>query len=414
MKTDQTVDFDIVIAGGGMVGAALACALTGKGLSIAVLDARAFSADAIAARQLQPGFDLRVSAIAPLSRDLFIKLGIWDAMTAIRVSPYQRMQVWDGDGTGAIDFHAEDVQQTELGFIIENSVILAALYERLLALPDVTVIAPAQVERLTCLPGLNDPFAARAIVHSTDGQSWRCALLVAADGPDSRVRQLAGFRTREWDYKHHALVTTVCTDLPHQGTALQRFMTDGPLAFLPLQGPPGEAGNYCSIVWSTVPARVQELLAMQDTEFASALAAAIEHRLGDIQWVGTRGSFPLRQRHAVDYAKDNIVLAGDAAHTIHPLAGQGVNLGLQDVGALAREIDRQVQRGRPVNDPAMLGRYQRQRSGHNLMMMLMMEGFQHFFAQQSLPLRWIRNAGLSGVDRLPLIKNQLIRQAAGY
>ena len=167
-------------------------------------------------------------------------------------------------------------------------------------------------------------------------------------------------------------------------------------------------------MWSILPEQAAELLALDDEAFAMRLRTAIENRLGAIQWVAPRSGFPLRQRHAVNYVMDNIVLVGDAAHTIHPLAGQGVNLGLQDARTLAREIHANLRNRRAVNDPLMLQRYQRRRVGRNLSMMWMMEGFKFLFAQQSLPYRWARNAGLSSVDNLPVLKNRLIRQAAGY
>ena len=414
MSLIPDTDFDIIIAGGGMVGASLACALSGRGLRLAVIDGLVFDSGNIPPRKTQPSFDARVSAIAPASRDFFRELDVWHDMEAIRVSPYQGMHVWDADGTGSISFNSADIQQPELGFIIENSVILAALHRRLEAVPDVTLIAPAMVERIDRHFSRRDPLAARTSVHCATGDSFRAALLVASDGPNSRIRQLAGFRTREWDYRHQAIVTTVRTELPHGATALQRFMTSGPLAFLPLTAPQGSDGHYCSIVWSILPEQAAELLALDDEAFAMRLRTAIENRLGAIQWVAPRSGFPLRQRHAVNYVMDNIVLVGDAAHTIHPLAGQGVNLGLQDARTLAREIHANLRNRRAVNDPLMLQRYQRRRVGRNLSMMWMMEGFKFLFAQQSLPYRWARNAGLSSVDNLPVLKNRLIRQAAGY
>jgi 2-octaprenylphenol hydroxylase len=249
-----------------------------------------------------------------------------------------------------------------------------------------------------------------------NGGSWTATLLIGADGPNSKIRQLAGFRTREWDYEHQAIVTTVRTELPHRATALQRFMASGPLAFLPLQAQLAEAGRQqhtCSIVWSLVPERAAELLAMEDVQFASELGIAIEHRLGAIEWTDRRFSFPLRQRHAVDYVQPNIALLGDAAHTIHPLAGQGVNLGFLDVEVLAKELTTALERRRPLADFSILRRYQRARKGHNLGMMGMMEGFKLLFAQDALPIRWLRNAGMSGVDQLGFLKNRLMREAMG-
>src|SRR5690606_21380845 len=249
-----------------------------------------------------------------------------------------------------------------------------------------------------------------------DQRMLTTSLLIAADGAQSKVRDLAGFRTREWDYHHHALATTVRTQKPQHQAAIQRFMDDGVLAFLPLAQPAGEADRqqYCSIVWSVIPHYAEELMAQDDATFARTLQAAIENRLGTIEKVERRHSFPLRQRHAVSYVQPGIALIGDAAHSIHPLAGQGANLGLQDAQVLAAEIAAAVAVGRDFADLRTLRRYQRRRIGHNLGMMWVMEGFKHLFADQPLPVRWLRNAGMSGLDRTPMVKNRIMRSAMGF
>ncbi|MEX2130053.1 MAG: UbiH/UbiF/VisC/COQ6 family ubiquinone biosynthesis hydroxylase [Pseudohongiellaceae bacterium] len=405
-------DFDILIAGGGMVGAMAALALAGKGLRIALLDGVGFHPDRVPNVQAGLHFDSRVSAIAPASRRQFETLGCWTTMTSLRVSPYTDMHVWDADGTGQIHFAAADIHANELGHIIENSVILQGLYAQLARATDVSVIVPAFVESLQQQESGMDTWTT---VITESGEKYSCHLLLGADGGNSRIRELAGIRVREWDYEQQAIVTTVRTELGHQATAWQRFISTGPLAFLPLLPATGsDDQHYCSIVWSAVPDCAESLMGLSDVEFSRTLQHAIENRFGRIEWVDRRSAFPLRQRHALDYVKDGIALLGDAAHTIHPLAGQGVNLGLADVQVLAEEICSNLQRGRPVNDPIMLQRYQRRRLGHNLGTMWMMEGFKRLFAQQSLPLRWIRNAGMRGVDNSSLIKNRLIRQATGY
>ena len=246
------------------------------------------------------------------------------------------------------------------------------------------------------------------------GQQKIAKLVIAADGANSKIRELAKFPTREWDYNHNAIVTTAKTELAHQHTALQRFIDTGPLAFLPLAAEPNDSiQNYCSVVWTAIPKHAEYLMQLSDNDFCTELTKAIEGRLGNIEWCDKRLTFPLRQRHSVDYVKNNVVLIGDAAHSIHPLAGQGVNLGFLDAAVLARELHHGIEVGRELADPSVLGRYQRKRKGHNLEMMWLMEGFKHLFAEQALPIRWLRNIGMSGVDNISVVKNNLARRAMG-
>ena len=409
----ENSDFDIAIVGGGMVGAALACALAQTDLQIGLFDQARFEPDKLPCNSPEPLFDPRVSAIAPSSRRFLSDLGAWQVTETVRVSPYTDMVVWDADGTGSINFSAADIHEQCLGHIVENSAIVLGLYQRLQQHSNISILSPVSMEGFERLT--DNPVGSVRLITSDD-KSYTATLLIGADGPHSRVRQLANFTTREWDYQHLAIVTTVRTELPHRATALQRFMGTGPLAFLPLLDdsvPEGEQQHNCSIVWSNVIEQATELLQLDDAQFAGRLANAIEHRLGAIEWVDRRYSFPLRQRHAVDYVQPNIALVGDAAHTIHPLAGQGVNLGFMDALVLAQEIGSAVQRRRPLAEFAILRRYQRARKGHNLGMMGAMEGFKQLFAQEALPVRWLRNTGMNGIDRLGFVKNRLMRQVMG-
>jgi 2-polyprenylphenol 6-hydroxylase len=413
MSDVHTNEFDIVIAGAGMVGASLACLLAESELRIALIDKN----------PLTPGgpenspppnkkeFDPRVSAISQASQQLFRQLGVWEDMTNQRVCNYSAMEVWDAEGTGSIEFAAADINQPELGSIIENSVILAALHRRIAQLENVFPITPFAIASYEQIEREEGEVVK---LDADDGQSIRAGLVIAADGANSKLRQLANFECREWDYEQHALVTTVRTQLPHSDTARQRFMETGPLAFLPLRVAEDDADqHYCSIVWSMLPDQAERAMSLNETEFNKELAAALEHKLGAIEWSDKRFIFPLRQRHAIDYVKEGIVLVGDAAHTIHPLAGQGVNLGLLDAKALAEELARGVEAGRSIADPTVLLRYQRRRKGNNLSMMWLMEGFKRLFAQQDLGMRWLRNVGMNAADRVTPLKNQMIRKAMG-
>jgi len=419
MQQNAQDAYDIVVVGGGLVGASLVLALAERGLRIAVLDTQPLSRQHWQREEPQAGldhFDPRVSAITPASQRFLDSLGVWDAVLERRASPYTDMHVWEADGTGSIHFAAGDIHCEALGHIVENAVLLAALHERLHGVSGVELLAPVSLESLERLPvpGPLDADQSRTVLTLADGRSLRARVLVAADGANSRVRELAGFKLSEWDYEHHAIVTTVRTGLPHQRTAAQRFMDDGVLAFLPLQTAPGvDDQHYCSIVWSVLPERAAKLMLQSDVEFAGALEVAIESRFGQIEHVDPRFSVPLRQRHARHYVQEGIALIGDAAHTIHPLAGQGVNLGFQDASALASQLLQALARQDEPGSLQVLRRYQRQRIGHNLGMMWVMEGFKRLYADQALPLRWLRNAGMTGLDRTVLLKSRIMRSAMG-
>ncbi len=413
-SSEQIADFDVLIVGSGMVGATLACALADTSLRIGIIDSQPLLA--LNPPEHEPAeFEPRVSAISPASRWIFDQLGVWKLMAQQRHCPYTDMHVWEADGTGSIHFAAADVHVQELGYIFENSLLLAALHEELRRSPHITVLPPATVTGLAIAPVAG--MLSTTGITLADNTRISCRLLVGADGANSKIRQLAQFPVKEWDYQHHAIVTTVRTELPHAHTARQRFMDTGILAFLPMHK---SAHNdevadqfYCSIVWSVVPERALQLLEMSDVDFARALQEGLENRLGKVEWVDKRLSLPLRQRHAPDYVKNNIALIGDAAHSIHPLAGLGVNLGLLDAWSLAEQIKKAIQQRRGISELRILRRYQRERIGHNLAMMWLMEGFKRLFADQPLALRWLRNTGMSQLDNLPMIKNQIMRQAMG-
>lgn len=394
------IDAQVTIVGAGMVGSALALALRGSGLSVVLIDAGPLQPNAFdpAAR-----FEPRVSALSAASQRMFERLGAWPAMQSRRVSPYSDMRVWDGSGTGAIHFSASSVHAPMLGHIVENRVVQDALLEQLPG-TDIEQVPNARLEQLR---HSGDGW----LLTLSNGQAVRTPLVIAADGANSAVRRLAGCPTREWDYLHHAIVTSVRTAKPHQATAWQRFADDGPLAFLPLAHPAGE--HWSSIVWSTTPDQAQALMALDDQAFTAALERAFESRLGQVVAADPRLCVPLRQRHAKRYVQPGLALIGDAAHTIHPLAGQGVNLGLLDAAVLAEELLHAHQRGERLASLKVLERYERRRMPHNLALMGAMEGFERLFQADPLPLRWLRNTGLKWVQQLPDAKALFVRQALG-
>lgn len=403
--TDET-NFDLVITGAGIVGASLACAIAqtqaARHLRIAVIEA-----GGKAQTYRGENFDPRVVALTHASENLLRKLGCWDAIANERVCAYQQMKVWDGEGTAFIEFDCAEVQQNHLGHIVENSVIVNQLRNRIAQLPNIHLIQPAAVTAIDLPQSGNDLVG----IHLSDQRQLSAKLLIAADGAQSQVRELAGFQTREWDYDQRAIITTVRTQEPHQFTAWQRFMHTGPLAFLPLQNQ-GDA-HQCSIVWSADLALAEELMALNEENFCQRLEQAFETRLGKVLSCDKRYAIPLRQRHATEYVKPGLALVGDAAHSIHPLAGQGVNLGLLDVLSLAEEIERALTRGIPLSDPSVLRRYQRQRLAGNLGMMSAMEAFKGLFGNRLLGVNWLRNTGMRQLNSIPVLKKIIVNAALG-
>ncbi|MBB2493993.1 2-octaprenyl-3-methyl-6-methoxy-1,4-benzoquinol hydroxylase [Aquipseudomonas ullengensis] len=391
---------DLIIVGAGMVGSALALALEHSGLNVLVVDGGPLSVKPFDA---QAPFEPRVSALSAASQRVLERLDVWPGIAARRASPYRDMQVWDGSGTGSVHFSAASVHAESLGHIVENRVVQDALLDRLHD-SQLGLLANARLEQLR---RSGDGW----LLKLTDGRELRAPLVVAADGANSAVRRLAGCATREWDYLHHAIVTSVRCARPHQRTAWQRFTDDGPLAFLPLQR--GDDQHWCSIVWSTVPAEAERLMALDEEAFRHELGKAFEWRLGEVSQVDPRLCIPLRQRHAKRYVESGLALIGDAAHSIHPLAGQGVNLGFLDAAVLADVLLHALERGEQLNDVRVLSRYERRRMPHNLAMMAAMEGFERLFQADPLPLRWLRNSGLNWVDELPEAKALFVRQALG-
>jgi len=391
---------DVLIVGAGMVGSALALALKNSGLEILLLDGSPLSVKPF---DPQSAFEPRVSALSAASQRILERLGVWGGISARRASPYRDMQVWDGSGTGQIHFSATSVHAEVLGHIVENRVVQDALLERLHDC-DMGLLANARLEQMR---RSGDDW----LLTLADGRKLRSPLVIAADGANSAVRRLTGCATREWDYLHHAIVTSVRSSLPHQMTAWQRFTDDGPLAFLPLERDGQQ--DWCSIVWSTTPEQAQRLMLLEEEDFCRELERAFEGRLGTVVSADSRLCVPLRQRHAKRYVAEGLALIGDAAHTIHPLAGQGVNLGFLDAAVLAEVLLHARERGERLADVRVLSRFERRRMPHNLGLMAAMEGFERLFQADSLALRWLRNAGLKSVDQMPEAKALFVRQALG-
>ena len=393
-SSSDNENFDLIIVGGGMVGSALACATADAGLRVCVLEVKApqqrWPADEV---------DLRVSALTRASQQILQNLGVWHRMSEMRISPYTDMEVWDAGGPGRIHFSAAEIGEANLGHIVENRVTQLALWERLEKTPGVTLRHPAKVVQLLLDEG--------PAVLLDDGARLQAQLIVAADGRDSQIRTMAGIGTKGWDYDQHAIVATITPQRHHGFTARQRFMKTGPLAFLPIDD------GRCSIVWSTSPQEAEQLMALDDAGFCQALSEASEQMLGEIVAVGPRGVFPLRLGHAERYILPGLALVGDAAHAIHPLAGQGVNLGFLDAVTLAETLIDAKAAGRSIGSFATLRRYERARKGANMGMLAAMDAFKRTFSNEILPLRLIRNLGLSLADRSGPLKRMMVKRAMG-
>lgn len=401
MKTDAAGN-EVIIVGGGMIGATLACLLGQAGVPVMLLDARPGPVDGETAGR-GPA-DLRVSALTPVSQRLLDGLGVWASMRGRRVTPYRHMRVWDGEGSGEVSFSADQAGLPVLGHIVENDVVVAALEAR-----------------LTELPSVRRRFATRVVGFEThhdaplvcleDGERLSAPLVVAADGARSPLREMAGIETRSHGTGQVALVTSVRTERPHGGVARQAFLADGPLAFLPLTL--GGDDRHCSIVWSTSPDEAERLAALPAESLGAELEAGIGACLGRVTPIDRAVCLPLTQRHAERYTLPGLALVGDAAHSIHPLAGQGANLGLMDVAVLAEELLEARRRGIALGDEAWLARYARRRRGDNAAMLRLMDGFRLLFGARHPALTLARNLGLTGVDRLGPVKRLLMQQAAG-
>ncbi len=388
--------FDVVIAGGGMVGLAVACGLQGSGLRVAVLEqAPPRTPD------MQAAPAVRVSAINLASERLLSHLGVWQDILAMRASAYHGMEVWEKDSFGHIRFDERPQGISCLGHIVENQVIHQALWQRASQCNDIQLIAPAQLQQVAF--GDNEAF-----VTLQDGSMLTARLLVAADGANSWLREKADIPLVFRDYQHHALVANIRTEQPHGSVARQIFYAEGILAFLPLQDP-----HLSSVVWSCSPQQASRAQGMSEDQFNQQLAVTFDMKLGRCQLESDRQTFPLMARYARQFAAHRLALVGDAAHTIHPLAGQGVNLGFMDAAELIGEIRRLQQQGKDIGQHLYLRRYERNRKHSAAVMLASMQGFRDLFAGSHPARKLLRDIGLKLADTLPGVKPQLLKQAMG-
>jgi len=394
--------FDIVIIGGGVAGLTLAAKLSSashrSALNISLADAAprpVFSIDDDVA--------LRVSAIATGSAELLDSIGAWQHVTESRVSAYECMRVWDHsdtlDGAAALRFDAAEFAVPQLGFIVENLLLQDALLRQLdTSAVNLRFDCPIRALRQT---------GRRYRVEFEDGSTQSADLVIGADGSRSFVRNAVGIETRRWPYDQAAFVTHLETERSHEATAWQRFLPDGPLGILPL------SDGRVSVVWSTTPKQARRALDAADDELGFLLTEASDHVLGELAVAGPRASFPLGAQHARQYVLPGVALLGDAAHAIHPLAGQGANLGLQDAAALAAVIDEALEEGLHPADLPVLRRYERARKGANATMLHFMTGLNSLFTTDSRVVAELRTAGMRLFNRSGPIRERAVKVALG-
>ncbi|PSV24213.1 MULTISPECIES: 2-octaprenyl-3-methyl-6-methoxy-1,4-benzoquinol hydroxylase [unclassified Photobacterium] len=382
--------YDVIVAGGGMVGAATALGLAKLGLDVAVLEG--FAPRPFA--NTQP-MDLRVSAISPHSVALLDRLGAWNEVLNMRLCPFKRLETWENPECRT-RFNADDMGLDQLGYIVENRLLQLALWQQFDNIENLTLYCPSKMVSTTSIEN-------GYIVELENTQQLQCRLLIGADGANSQVRQQAGIGITAWDYRQHCMLINIETALPQQDITWQQFTPAGPRSFLPL---PGHQG---SLVWYDSPERIRRLSHMTTEQLHAEISAVFPEELGEFSVVD-HGSFPLTRRHAQTYYKPNVVLLGDAAHTINPLAGQGVNLGFKDVDVLLQEIEAA---GEHWAESSVLDKYQRRRRPDNLIMQTGMDFFYVTFSNNITPLKFIRNAGLRLADGAGGIKKQVLKYAMG-
>ncbi len=389
-------DFDIIILGGGLVGLTAAHLCANQGFSIVVIEQTtpdlAWSLDQI---------DIRCSAISRKSQRIFERINAWELMVAKRVSRYHAMVVWDALGFSEITFDAAEVGEPDLGHIIENRVMHKTLWEMAEQHPNIILRPNTHPKALQ--------IGTRHITLEMQDQTMiQAKLVVGADGAHSWLRKIANIPVTRHDYHQHALVATVKTELSHQEIAWQRFLPEGPVAFLPLSN-----SFTSSIVWTSTEERIKSLMLLPEESFCQELAHAFDYQLGKVLSSSVCQSFPLRMIHAKQYVKDRIVLIGDALHVIHPLAGQGVNLGLSDALELAEVITTAKLSTADIGSYLVLRRFERSRKGAVSTMIMAMEFFKKIFGSQSFLVVGLRGCGVNFVNQTNFLKRKLIQEALG-
>ena len=384
---------DVAIVGGGMVGGALALGLAQQGFTVTVLEKAAPPAFDPASAP-----DVRISAISAASVGLLKSLGVWDAIRAMRVHAYSRLETWEWE-SAHVAFDAAELKLPELGYMVENKVLQWGLWQALAAHEAVTLRVGSELKTM-------QRGETQTALHLREGETIHARLVIGADGANSQVREMAGIGVHAWQYQQSCMLISVeCADDPGDST-WQQFTPSGPRAFLPL------FDNWASLVWYDAPARIRQLQGMSMPQLQQEIARHFPARLGRVT-PQAAGAFPLTRRHALQYVQPGLALVGDAAHTIHPLAGQGVNLGYRDVDALLEILAEARGRGEDWASLPVLKRYQARRRADNFIMQSGMDLFYAGFSNDLAPVRMLRNIGLMAAERAGVLKRQALKYALG-
>ncbi|WP_426369184.1 FAD-dependent monooxygenase [Pseudocolwellia sp. HL-MZ7] len=390
-------NFDCVVIGGGMIGAASAVALANLGLKIAIVElspCQVFSA--------QSSFDLRASAISVATQQLLEQLDVWQSLSQKRMCPYSRLGVWETE-LSYTEFDAKNIEQSILGHIVENKLIQLSLWEVISSNNNITTFCPDTLISFTQ--------NSEQVIVELESETITAKLLVAADGANSKVRSLANIGVTGWDYNQSAMLINVETQLPQQNITWQQFYETGPVAMLPLSGE-SELGGYASLVWYHQKSEIKRLSSLSNHQLEAEIMQHFPTRLGKIK-VLDKGAFPLTRKHANTYQKNRVLLLGDSAHTINPMAGQGVNIGFKDVKALQHIIAKAIGNGESWSNINVLARYEKQRRTDNLMMMTTMDMLYSSFSHPSTIAKVVRNVGLLLANHSGAIKNKALAYACG-
>jgi len=397
MDSSDIPRFDIAIVGGGMVGASLACALARTTLRVAMIEAVALDAPN------QPSYDDRTIALAYGGRRIYEAMGLWDEVATQGISPILGIHISDRGRFGFTRLRADALGVPALGYVIENRILGRTLYAHLREADNVELFCPVSLESIQ----VEDGIAELRLRHDGTMTRLRARLVVAADGADSAVRQAMGITAVRTDYEQSAVVTNVTPGRPHNNIAYERFTETGPLAVLPMRD------ERCAIVWGARREQVEAMLGWSDDEFLARLQQRFGDRLGEFARIGRRAAYPLFLTRVQEHVRPRLALIGNAAHTVHPVAGQGFNLGLRDVAALAEVLVRAAQAGEDIGALPVLQRYARWRARDNRVIATFTDVLVKLFSTDFLPLALARNAGLIAVDLLPPVKRALMRITSG-
>lgn len=392
MKTD----FDILIIGGGLVGASLACALCASPLRIGVIEAVPLAAST------QPSYDDRTLALAWGSKKIFEGMGVWDE-AATEATPIERIHISDRGHFGVTRLSATEAGLPALGYVVANRALGVVLLRTMQVSKNIEWLCPAEMQEIR----LDPPAASVTVRHDNASKTLTARLVIAADGAHSAVRAALGIEAERTEYCQSAVVTTVTASEPHGNTAYERFTDSGPLALLPLRK------NECAVVWSAKEAEVPTILGWSDAEFLNQLQDRFGDRLGAFTRLGKRAAYPLALTRVKEHVRERLALIGNAAHTVHPVAGQGFNLGLRDVASIAEILMDAVRAGEDIGQLAVLRRYAEWRQRDNQVTAGFTNGLIRVFSNNAFPLTFLRNAGLLAVDLMPGVKRGFVRVTSG-